>query len=264
MSIAELLVCVFFGAMTLSQPAADACSVPNTTTQNGETIDYTVYYSAAGLYINAGSATFTNQLEKLGNRTVYHVTGAGQSNSRYDWIYKVRDRYESFIDTASMLPLKFLRDVEEGKTKKKESFTFNHQNNTVTTEKAVMKIPACVQDVLSTVYFSRNINFSAYKKDDRIPYKMFLENEVHQLYVRYLGKEEIKTTFGRFRAIKLKAMLVEGTIFSGGESMTIWVTDDNNRIPVRIQSSILIGSIKVDMSSFKNLRHPLTALLKKK
>lgn len=245
-------------------PQNDFCNIRNTTTQQGEEIEYTVYYSAAGLYINAGSARFVNRLDKLNGKTVYHMKGEGQSNSRYDWIYKVRDVYESYIDTASMQPLKFIRNVQEGKTKKYESISFNRNANTAITDSGIVKVPPCIQDVLSTIYFARNIDFSKFKKDDKIPFKMFLENEVHPLYIRYMGKEDIKTTFGKFKAIKFKALLVEGTIFSGGENMTVWVTDDANRIPVRIQSSILIGSIKVDMSGFKNLRYPLAALEKKK
>lgn len=243
---------------------SDFCHIKNTTTQDGEEIRYTVFYSAAGLFVHAGSASFINKLEKLNGKAVYHMIGEGRSNSRYDWIYKVRDRYESYIDTATMQPLQFFRDVQDGKTKKKERVVFNRKNNTATSDSNTIKVPVCVQDVMSTIYYARNIDFSSYKKNDRIPFNMFLENEVHELYIRYMGKEEIKTTYGKFRTIKFKAMLVEGTLFSGGENMTVWVSDDANRLPVRIQSPILIGNIKVDMSGYNNLRHPLTALEKKK
>ena len=93
---------------------------------------------------------------------------------------------------------------------------------------------------------------------------MFLENEVHHLYIRYLGREEIKTRYGTFKAIRIKPLLVAGTIFTGGEHMTVWVSDDQNRIPVRIESPILIGSIKVDMTGYKNLRFPFSSLQKKR
>ena len=93
---------------------------------------------------------------------------------------------------------------------------------------------------------------------------MFLEGQVYNLHIRYLGKEEVKTTFGKFKAIKFKALLVEGTIFSGGENMIVWVSDDENKVPVRIQSPIVIGSIKADLIEFKNLRYPFSALKKTK
>jgi hypothetical protein len=118
--------------------------------------------------------------------------------------------------------------------------------------------------VMSTVYAARNINFTRFNMGEKIPFRMFLENEVHELYIRYLGRETIKTRYGKFRAIKFKPLLVPGTIFNGGEQMTVWVSDDENRVPVRIESSILIGSIKVDMTGYKNLRYPLSSLEKQK
>ena len=90
---------------------------------------------------------------------------------------------------------------------------------------------------------------------------MFLDNEVYSLYIKYLGKEQIKTKYGTFKAIKFSPLLVKGTIFSGGEKMTVWVTDDANHIPVRIESPISVGSVKVDMMGYKNLRHPLASLI---
>ena len=82
--------------------------------------------------------------------------------------------------------------------------------------------------------------------------------------MRYLGKEEVKTRYGKFRAVKFKAMLLPGTVFKEGENMTIWVSDDANRVPLRIESPIIVGSIKVDMMDYKNLRYPLSSLEKKK
>jgi hypothetical protein len=245
-------------------PEDEFCNIHNTTTKDGEALTYKVYYSAAGLYVNAGSATFTNKLEKFNGKPVYHAIGEGGSNSKYDWIYKVRDKYETYIDTGTMQPFRFIRNVQEGKTKKYESITFNHSANTVITDTGVVKVPPCIQDVLSTIYFARNVDFSKYKKNDKIPFKMFLEGQVYNLHIRYLGKEDVKTTFGKFKAIKFKALLVEGTIFSGGENMIVWVSDDENKVPVRIQSPIVIGSIKADLVEYKGLRYPLSALKKAK
>jgi len=253
-------LCFLF--LTKVDAQTNFCGIKNTTTQNSEEITYTIFYAFAGAHVNAGSATFTNKLERLNGRIVYHVLGIGGSNARYDWIYKVRDRYESYIDTVTMQPLKFFREVNEGSTKKRETVNFNHTNHTATNETGTYKVPICVQDVLSTIYYARNIDFGKYKKGDKIPFQMFLENEVYDLYIRYQGKEDVKTKYGKFNSIKFKVLLVPGTIFKGGEDMTVWVSDDLNHIPVRIESQILIGSIKVDMTGFKNLRHPLESMIK--
>ena len=216
-----------------------------------------------GLYVNAGNATFTTDLETLNNKPVYHVVGSGTSNSNYDWIFKVRDKYETYFDTATLQPYKFIRDVNEGGYKIYENITFNQKTNTAITSKGVYKVPNCVQDVLSSIYYARNINFDKFKPEDKIPFNMFLDNEVYSLYIKYIGKEKIKTKFGKFNAIKFKPLLIKGTIFEGGEGMTVWVSDDANHIPLRIESPIVVGSVKVDMMGYDNLRYPLTSLIKR-
>lgn len=261
MKVSKYLFCFFlFSGFSMKDPGHNVCGIKNTTTQNGEEIAYTVFYSVAGIYVNAGSATFTNRLENFNGKPVYHIVGKGHSNFRYDWIFKVRDQYESFMDTATMLPLKFSRDVHEGNFTKKETILFNHANNTATTNDGVFKFPDCIQDVLSEMYTARNIDFSQLDQGQKIPFQLFLENAVNNLSIRYLGKEEIKTKYGKFKAIKFKTLLIPGTVFKENEEMTVWVTDDRNHIPVRIESEILIGSIKIDLTGYKNLRYPLSSL----
>ena len=255
LSIVITCICTF---LKLSA-GDDFCGIRNTAFSGNETLTYNIFYNVIGLYVNAGTATFINRIEKLNNKVVYHVVGLGTSNSSYDWIFKVRDRYESYFDTTYLQPLKFIRNVDEGGYKKTENVTFNQQNNTATTLKGEFKVPDCVQDVLSSIYYARNINFDKYKVNDKIPFAMFLDNEVYNLYIRYLGKEDIKTKYGKFHAIKFKPLLVKGTIFEGGEKMQVWVSDDPNHIPLRIESPIAVGSIKVDMMGYHNLRYPLSS-----
>src|SRR6266540_1239580 len=257
------LLAFAFMAFTIKAKAPDDefCGIKNTAFLAGEEISYTVYYAVAGIYIDAGNATFTNVLEKMNNRPVYHVSGVGKTNPSYDWIFKVRDKYESFIDTATLQPQKFLRNVDEGGYKKYENITFNRNANTAVTTEGVFKVPDCVQDVLSAIYYARNIDFGKYKPNDRIPFSLFLDNEVSNMYIRYLGKETVKTKYGKFKAIKFKPLLLKGTIFEGGEKMTVWVSDDANHIPIRIESPIIVGSIKIDMMQYKNLRYPLNSLI---
>lgn len=232
--------------------------------QSGEKITYTVFYNVIGLYVNAGTATFTTNKVNFQNNDAYHVVGEGATNSKYDWIFKVRDRYESYFHAEDLKPLKFIRDVNEGNYKKYEEVFFDHNNKTAVSKKGVIKIPHQVQDVISSLYYARNLDFNNYKPGDKIPFNMYLDNEVYNMYIRYMGKETVKTRYGTFRAIKIKPLLLKGQTFNGGEKMTIWVTDDANHIPVRIESPILVGSVKVDLMEFRNLKHPLTALLKKR
>jgi Protein of unknown function (DUF3108) len=259
------LVLVLFGfSKKAAAPPDSFCGINNVAFKVDEEVSFTVYYAVAGLYVNAGDATFTSKLETINNRPVYHVTGEGKTNGSYDWIYKVRDKYESYIDTATMQPLKFVRNVNEGGYKKYQNITFNKAASTAIATDGVFKVPACVQDVVSSMYYARNIDFSKLRPDDKIPFSLFLDNEVFNMYIRYVGREEIKTRYGKFMALKIKPLLLKGQIFEGGENMTVWVSDDANHIPVRVESPLVVGKVKIDMMSFANLRHPLTSLIRRK
>ena len=238
------------------------CRISNTAFIPGEQITFHVFYSVAGAYFHAGNATFTTSLEMYNNKPVYHVVGEGKTKSTYDKFYKVRDRYETYIDTATMQPLRFIRNVNEGGYKKYETVTFSKPTQTAITNDGVFNVPECVQDVLSSMYYARNIDFDKYKANDKIPFKMFLDNEVFDMYIRYLGKDTVKTQYGRFRAIKFKPYLIKGTIFEGGEKMQVWVSDDPNRVVLRVESPIVVGKVKIDMMAYRNLRYPLTSLMK--
>lgn len=242
----------------------DFCSSKNKCINNGEKIKFTAYYNVTAIWVAAGDATFTTTLENLKGRPVYHIVGAGATRRSYDWIFKVRDRYETYIDTASLLPLRFIRSISEGSYTKKNFVDFDRGRDIAYSDKKQFSVPDCVQDVLSTIYYARNIDYDKYSPGAKIPFSMFLDNEVYNLYIRYLGRERITTKYGTFNAIKLAPLLIKGTLFEGGEKMRVWVSDDANHIPVRIESPILVGSIKVDMMGYSNLKYPLASLIKKK
>ena len=237
------------------------CSIRNTSFQNSESLTFKVMYAVVGAHFGAGEVTFTTNLEMLNNKPVYHLTGEGRTYSFYDNIFKVRDKYESFIDTATLQPYKFIRNVYEGGYKKYENISFNKTTNTAISNDGVFPVPDCVQDVLSSIFYARNIDFNSYNPGDKIPFSVFLDNEVYNMYIRYIGKETIKTRYGKFRAIKFKPLLIKGTLFEGGEKMTVWVSDDANHIPIHIESPITVGTIKVDMIGHRNLRHQLSSLI---
>jgi hypothetical protein len=257
-SILAIITLVSFTPVP-SAPASDFCGIRNTAFKAGEVVTMKVYYTL-GAYIGAGEATFTTTLERYNGRPVYHFVGEGKSYAFFDNFFKVRDRYESYVDTATMLPMKFLRNVDEGGHKIYNNVTFNQKTNTAVSTNGVFKITDCMQDVVSAMYYARNINFDKYKPNDKIPFDMFLDDEIYHLYIRYMGRETIKTKYGKFRAIKFKPLLVKGTMFEGGEKMTAWVSDDPNRLLLRVESPISVGSVKVDMMGYKNLRYPLTSL----
>jgi hypothetical protein len=243
--------------------AEDGCSIKNTSFSGGEYAAYKIYYTLAGVFFEAGSVDFTCKLEQLGNKPVYHIIAAGKTIPFYDHLYKVRDKYETYIDTASLLAYRFDRSVLEGSTKKYENIRFNREIQTAITDSGVYKVSACIQDVLGAVYYVRNLSVDNLKPGDKIGFELFLDNQTYKSYVRYMGKEIITTKYGKFHAIKIKPFLIKGSMFESGEKMTVWVSDDSNHIPLRIQAQIKIGSVKADLMDFSNLRWPLTSFIKK-
>jgi len=254
-----LFICLLCVVQTPAQN--DFCGIRNNAFKAGEVITMKVFYNTLGAYIGAGEATFTTKIERYNGKPVYHFIGEGKSYSFFDKFFKVRDRYESYVDTTTLLPYKFIRNVDEGGHKIYNNVSFNQTTHTATSTNGVFKITSCMQDVVSSMYYARNINFDKYKPGDKIPFDMFLDDQVYHLYIRYIGKEKIKTRYGKFHAIKFKPLLVKGTMFEGGEKMNAWVSDDANRLLLRVESPISVGTVKVDMMGYSNLRYPLTSLM---
>ena len=233
------------------------CNLKNTSFKEGEKITYKIYYTLAGVYVEAGEVIFSCNLEQLNDKPVFHLRASGTTLPFYDHFYKVRDRYESYTDTETLRPLEFRRNIKEGGAKKYENIRFNHTANTAITDSGVLKVEPCIQDALSAVYYLRNIKFVNISKGDKIPFTIILDSRVYLTYIRYQGKEIIKTKYGRFHTIKFKAMLIKGTLFAEGEKMTVWVSDDSDHLPLRVESAIIIGNVKADMMDYQNLRTPL-------
>lgn len=257
-AVALLVNCTLFAQTDLK-----ICGVTNTSFAPGESITYNIYYSVIGLYVNAGAANFKTTEETFNNIPSYHTVGTGWTNSKYDWIFKVRDRYESYYDKQTMQPIKFIRNVNEGKYKRSQTAVFDHTNGTVTTEEnKQLSVPKCSFDIISALFNIRSINLENLAVNSKIIFDMYLDGEVYHMHLRYLGKEEVETKLGTFKAFKVKPLLVKGNAFKGGEQMTAWISDDANHIPVRIESDLSVGSIKVDLMQYGNLRSALSSRVK--
>jgi len=239
----------------------DFCGISNTAFRTGESLTYRVYYTVAGAYFGVGEAVFSNTLESYNGKDVYHSVAEGKTYSFYDKVYKVRDRYESYIDTATLQSYKFIRNVYEGGYKTYENVSFIKSANTAVTSEGVYKVPSCVQDVMSAMSYTRNLDFNHLNPGDKLSFDMFLDRQVYHMYVRYMGKETIRTKYAKFRAIKIKPLLINSNVFTGGEKMTVWLSDDPNHIALRVESPIVVGKVKIDMINCKNLRYPLSSLV---
>jgi hypothetical protein len=232
-------------------------SVDNNAFQHGEKLVYRIHYG----FVNAGETIF--EIKKnpaaINGRNCYHVVGTGRSLGAFNWFFKVRDTYESYIDQDALLPWRFVRDVYEGGFTIYNNVKFYHNKNKLTTLHGTYDVPSGVQDVLSAIYYFRTVDYSNYMPGDKFPVSVFIDEKVYDLKVTYVGKEIITTKFGKFRTLKFQPQLVAGTIFKEDANMSIWVTDDENKIPLVIESEVLVGAIKASIRDWSGVKNKLTS-----
>ena len=241
------------------------CFIESKAFDSGEVITYKAYYNWGFIWLHAGDVVFTVTSKKYEGRDVYHLYSYGSSFKSYDWIFKIREKYQAYIDCETQLPLWYERDVYEGGYTAFEDYQFDYENNQVLTYVQKGKRPVvngslpitpCLFDILSAVYFFRSVDFSKYSVGDKIPINMLLDSQTYNLYIRYLGKEEVKTRDKKkYKCLKFAIQLVEGTVFKGDEDAVIWVTDDENKVPVIVEAQILVGSVKAILSDTEGLKH---------
>lgn len=225
----------------------------------GEFLKFRVHY---GL-INAGYATMEVKDEILYNQAVYHVIGKGFSTGMTKFFFNVEDVYESYIDKDTRNPYKFIRKINEGGYIKNQEGFFNQRTNRILvkdykhkTEKA-FDFPKGAQDILSSFYYLRNYpNINKIKPGESVIIDMFFDNEITKFKLKFIGREDIKTKFGIVSTMIFRPLVQSGRIFKEEESLTIWISDDYNKIPIRIKATLLVGSLKADLEEYKGLNNP--------
>lgn len=238
---------------------------------SGEKLHYDVSYNWHFVWVNAGKVEFQVDSTMYGDIPAYHFKSYGRSLSSYDWIFKVRDEFESVADARSFQPFWFVRKTREGSYSVDNKLNFDYKNNLIISQLETSKRPyrkdtipldPLYLDLQTAVYFARTLDFSTMKPDDKIPFYVMIDGEKFELFGRYLGKETIKNRDGKYyRCHKFSALLVEGTMFKGGEDLFVWVTDDRNKIPILAEAKILVGSVKAYFTKGEYLKYPMEALI---
>ncbi|WP_411766404.1 DUF3108 domain-containing protein [Winogradskyella sp. A3E31] len=227
--------------------------------KDGEWFKFRMSYSS---WLKAGEATLQVKETKLDGKPVYHVVGKGWTTGMIKWFFKVKDRYESYFDVNTGMPYKFIRKIDEGgHTKDIEIDFYQDQqkarvNNkkhktvkTITTEKDV-------QDMVSAFYYLRN-NYDTDKiqVNDVVKLNMFFDEENYLFRLKFLGRETIKTEFGKVKTLKFRPYVMAGRVFKEQESLTLWVSADDNKIPLKIKADLAVGSLQAELEAFKGLKH---------
>ena len=225
----------------------------------GEWFKFRIHYG----FVNAGYATLEVKDAVIDNKSVFHVIGKGYTTGMSRFFFKVDDLYESYIDKASGSPYKFVRKIDEGGYTKNQEGFFNQASNRVLVKDYKNKnektfvVPDKTQDILSSFYYLRNHpSIDKLKVGESISIDMFFDEETTKFKLKYIGREDITTKFGVVPSMIFRPLVQSGRVFKEQESVTVWISDDDNRLPVRIKASLAVGSIKADLESFKGLSNP--------
>lgn len=225
----------------------------------GEWLSFKIKYG----WFNTSKASLEVEKTELDEREVFHVVGIGKSVGLLDVFFKVRDRYESYITPVEGLPVKFIRDINEGGYKKHKELFFDHITGKVkvidfkhgTTDSFELKPNS--QDMLSAFYKLRNtIDLNTLEVGQEFDLNMFFDNENYKFKTKFLGYEVLETKFGKIASLKFRPYVKADRVFKESESLTFWVTADKNKIPIKIQADLAVGSLTAELDEFKGLKHP--------
>lgn len=234
----------------------DLPELKNKAFKRGEVLSYRMHYG----FIDAGVATLTvtDEEKEVAGRKTYHVVGLGTSKGTFDFFFKVRDRYESYIDEKSLVPWIFIRRVSEGGYTINQDYVFNHFSKKVSVGDGVYDIQPNMQDMLSAFYYARNLDLKNAKPGDIFTLSCFMDKEIYPLQIKYIGRENVDIKLGTFRCMKFRPVVQKGRVFKHEEDLNVWLTDDDNHIPVKGQADVLVGSIKLELTSYANLANPIS------
>jgi len=251
------LLFLLFPISMYGQP--DFRSVENTTFQRGEYLKYRVFYDSWVTYwMTAGFGTteISPDPVEINGRKAYHITVEGKSANIFNVFFKVRDKFESYVDEEALMPHKFTRYTREGGYKKDDTVYFDHKEGKAVSMRKVKTITPYVQDIVSAFYYVRSWNFDTAEVNDKYYLDFFLDDSLYHGEIIFQGREWIKTDFGKLYCMKFKPRVAIGEVFADPYPMEMWVTDDKNKIPVLMKSAVFIGSVKIELIEYSGLRWP--------
>lgn len=234
----------------------------STAFKSGEWLRYKMSYSG---FLRAGTAILEVKEEQLNGKKVFHTTGSGWTSGMIKWFFKVDDVYESYFDQKEIKPYLFKRKIDEGGYKKNRNTTFNYETNKALVQDFINQKDSSitfsnVQDMLSSFYYLRNYDVENLKKGDEIAIDMFMDSQVYPFKLRFVGKEILKTKFGNIKTMIFNPLVQSGRVFKAEESVTIWITDDENKIPIKMKASLSVGSLRAELEAYKGLANSFEVL----
>lgn len=251
-----IILIIGIGVSLEAQKKDEFRKVENNAFRQGEKLTFDVKYG----FVTAGIASFEiPAIKKMSGRDTYHVTFEVNTVPSFDGFFKVRDRYETYIDVEGIFPWRFEQHIREGKFSRDFSAFFDQRKGKAKTSEGQYDIPIYVNDIVSAFFFARTLDYSGLKVGDKIPLKNFYKNKVYDLDVVYHGKETIEVKAGKFDCIIVEPLVQEGGLFKSEGSIMIWLTDDEAKIPVRVKTKVVVGAIDADLTGYQGVYGKLTS-----
>ncbi|SEM39252.1 Protein of unknown function [bacterium A37T11] len=221
----------------------------------GEELTYKLKYGVLTAADGILKVKYTDQ--KFEGKPSFHLTAEGQTAGTFGFFYTVHNKYDSYIDQKTFLPYYYEEDIHEGKYRRNDKVKFDQSSRKVTGNKGTYNGAEQTFDLLSAYYFARQLNLSGIKEGDSFKFTYFLHDEVATLGITYIGKETIETKLGNIRCLKFSPDIKAGRIFKKSSKLYLWVTDDGNRIPVKAQVEIIVGSVTLELQNAIGLKYPI-------
>jgi len=249
--IISILFIVLFIPLKYSQSSKIENKL-NTVFKPGEDLKYEMSYG----WVKGGEASLNLKEVKFQGKNVYYVKAIGKTTGVAHTLFKVRDIYESYFDPITGKPYKSIMDLKEGDYRNHNEVYYYHDQKTLLSDKTGQKdLGPDVFDILSAFYHLRK-NLDNLKKGDKVTIHTYFHDEPWDLVIRYKGIETIKTDLGKISCMKFKPVVLEGT-FESEDALDIWISNDNNKIPIRVKMKFFVGSFKTDLTNYSGLMHPI-------
>ncbi|MBN2570892.1 MAG: DUF3108 domain-containing protein [Ignavibacteriales bacterium] len=245
-----LLAILFFSVNLIFAQSEEFRKLENNAFKEGEKLVFDLKYG----FITAGTAVMEiPKIKRISGRDSYHITFNVNTTSAFDLVYKVRDRYETYVDVEGLFPWRFEQHIREGDFVRDFSAFFDHRTGKAKTSEGSYAIPKYVNDILSAFYLGRTLDYTGMKVGQKYHLENFYKDNVYPLDIVYLGKETIDVSAGKFKCIMVQPLISEGGIYKGNGNLVIYLTDDQFKIPVKVKAEIVIGSLDAELTNYSGL-----------
>lgn len=238
--------------------------IPHESFTTGEVLEYKLNY---GLFaVGKAQMKVHDGYYKINGRDCYRVDVFGKTSGAIDWVAKVNDNWGAYIDTAALVPHISYRKIEEGRYRKNEVIKFDHDTDMIEAkvinnetgdfkEPEYFQAPDNIRDIIGGIFYLRTLDFNGLEEGAMVTLKAFFEDTIYDFEIIYAGKEEIKTKAGKFNALKLVPIMPDNKLFAGENPITVWFSDDLNRVPLKVEANMLIGKASCELIKFEGLRN---------